>query len=781
MWDYISRFILNNRILLLITILAISAFMAYQGSKIQLSFAGSKVLPVTDSSYLAYEDFKKKYGEDGSILVVGFNSEKIFERQTFNDWYNLTNELKKLDGIKDVLSLGSIYELTKDTTAKRFALSPLLKDTVKTDAEMDSVKAAILGLQFYDGLLFNSNSGAVLMAISFDSQVLNSKKRVPLINQIEEATERFAEKNNIELNYSGLPWMRTKFSDKVAGEFILFLGLSLLTTAIVLLLFFRSFYAVVFPVLVVSLGVIWALGVIVMLGYQITLLIGLVPPLIVVIGIPNCVLLLNKYHKEFTRTGDKMLSLRITIQKIGVTALLANVSAAIGFGVFFFTNSEVLEQFGLVAAINIMSTYIISLICIPIIFSFLPPPTKRHTKHLDNKFLVVFLNKIDFLVHNYRTRIYIATAILVCISLFGISKMKVNAYVVDDLPKNDPILTNLQFFEQNFDGILPFEVVVDTRRKNGVINLPTIRKVEELQDLIKSYPEFSRPISLNEVLKFSTQAFYNGEPSFYTIPSTMELGFIMQYAGQSQGSDNLLKGFLDSTRQETRISFQMKDVGSFEMNKIMDDLRVKADSIFPPDRFDVKFTGSSLLFITGTEYLITHLQIALILAITLISLIIYILFRSFRMNGIALLPNIVSLLFTAGIMGYFGISLKPSTIMIFSVALGLANDQTIYFLIKYRQELANSNWSVSKVVSLAIGETGVSMIYAASILFFGFGIFTLSTFGGTVSLGFLMAITLLVALLSNLLLLPALLLTLDKRNSRKKATKPLVDIDNDLE
>jgi hypothetical protein len=426
-------------------------------------------------------------------------------------------------------------------------------------------------------------------------------------------------------------------------------------------------------------------------------------------------------------------------------------------------------QFGIVAAISIMLTWLMSLCLIPIIFSFLPDPHTKHTHHLNRPFLTSLLNTLVFLAQNKRKAIYMVSILLVIVSLWGMSRIKINGYVVDDLPKNDPVYTDMGFFEKNFEGILPLEVSIDTKRKNGIMKIATIKKMEKLQNMISAYPEFSRAVSLIEVLKFSSQGFYGGNKDFYRVPSEMEMNFILSYASNSGGNAGMLKSFVDSNRQVARISFQMADVGSSRVNELLKEIQPRVDSIFNPERYKVDLTGSSVIFVKGTNYLLSNLRESLLLAIALIAIIMWVLFRGIKMILISIVPNLIPLIITAGIMGFFGIPLKPSTILIFSIALGIASDQTIYFLTRYRQELKSTKLSISQIVADTLKETGVSMIYVALILFFGFGIFIASTFGGTVSLGLLLSITLMLALISNLTLLPALLLSLENRISKRKS------------
>jgi predicted RND superfamily exporter protein len=768
MWAKLSRAILQNRIIIIIFFLIATIFMAWNARNLKLSYAGSKILPLTDSVFIKYTAFKKTFGEDGSVMVIGIQNPAIYKKENYNKWVQLSNDIQHLKGIKGVLSIGKLAELQKDTVNQKFIVTPIPNKAIETDAEMDSLKNKLFGMPFYSGLLFNKETNATLMAVTFDPKILNSVNRNPILKEIEAKAAAFSKSSGIEVHLSGLPYIRTATSKLVSNEFVLFLGLSILVSALILLIFFRSFYAVFFPILVVVMGVIWSIGTLVLFGYEITILTGLIPPLIVIIGIPNSILLLNKYHNELKKHGDKQVALSITIERIAVTTLIANVTAAIGFGVLYFTGSELLMQFGSVAALNVMFTWLMCLCLIPIIFSYLPiPKGKANVPHVPN-FLDRLLAHTDSLVQHKSILIYVATFLLSVISLIGIYKININGYVVDDLPKSSQILTDLKFFEKNFEGILPLEITVDTKKKNGILSISTLNKIDKMERMIAAYPEFSRSISLNTGLKYASQAFYNGDSAFYRLPTDIEKNFILAYAANSgKGNGNMLTNFVDKDKQTARISFQMADVGSKRLDALLIELKPRIDSILSPKRFNVALTGSSIIFSKGTDYLLDHLFESIGLAIILISLLRLAQFKSLGIMFISLLPNIVPLIITAGLMGFFHIPLKPSTILIFTIAFGLASDQTIYFLTRYQQELTLTNYTVTKVVSDTIRETGVSMTHIALILFFGFGIFTASTFGGTVVLGLLLSITLIVALVFNLTLLPALMLWLDKKKTRK--------------
>jgi len=776
-WGKLASFFLRNRGLIIFVFAFLTVILAYFATKVSISYEFAKLLPDDDSTLITYKNFKEKFGEDGAVMVMGVEDKSFFQLEKFNDWGALAKEIKSINGIQEVVCANRIFSLQKNDSLGKFQFSALIKRNPYNQQEMDSIKKEIYNLPFYEGFIFSKNKKAHLMAITFKREMLNSKERLLMVDSIKHRADAFANKHNLKIHYSGLPYIRTVIARKIAGEMTMFLGLAILVTAFILMAFFRSTTPVIFSLLIVIVGVIWSFGTIVLLGYKITALTGLIPPLIIVIGIPNCILLLNKYHIEYSMHGNQAKSLKRMIEKIGVSTFFANVTTSIGFGVFCFTNSNILVEFGLVAAINVMATYVLSLALIPVIFSYLPPPSIKQTKHVENKHITYFLSKVDWWVHHYRRKIYTITIILVLISIYGISKIKAIGYVVDDLPKKDAIYSDLHFFEENFKGVLPFEISIDTKTKGGALKLNNLYKINKLQKVFKEYDEFSKPISTVEAVKFANQAIHEGQNKFYVLPGATDLAQIASLVSNSNKKANTFKSFIDSSKQVTRISIQMADVGSVRIKQLVKELKPKVDSIFNPKEYDVKFTGNSIMFLKGNDYLIKNLSESVLFAALLIALVMLSLFSSFRMVIISLVPSIIPLVITAAMMGFLNIPLKPSTILVFSIAFGIASDGGMYFLTKYRQDLRINHNSISKTVSNAISETGVSMIYTAIILFFGFGIFMASSFGGTSALGLLISFALIVSYLSNLVLLPSFLLSLEKRLISKAFLKePLIEI-----
>ncbi len=775
-WHRIAVFILSNRRALIVGIALATILLGFTASRVKLSYELAKILPTTDPGYQLYENFKARYGEDGNVLALGVETDSMYRLRFFQDWYDLNQRVRRIKGIQEVLSNARLYAVVRNDSVRQLQLKPLLDHRPTTQAEVDSVRAKVAQLPFFSGFVADSTGRVHLLAATFDQKALNDKSRIDIVAEIQAKADSFGLANHMTVHLSGLPFIRTAFTEKVSRELVIFLALAFVVSAVILLVFFRSGIVVMVAGLVVAAGVIWSLGYMVLLGYEITLLTGLIPPLIIVIGIPNAIFLLNRYHEELgrgtTNEHTPKLALQIATEKVGETTFFANITTSIGFGVFYFTDSPLLLQFGLVAAMGVMTTFALSLVLIPAVFSYLPAPTPAQRGHLQSGYITAFLAWVDTLVQQRRWMIYTFIGAATMLGIIGMLQLKAIGHVVDDLPQNDPIFTDLKFFEKHFRGVLPFEISIDTKRPGRVLDPKTLTKIRVLQREFSRYPEFTRPVSVAEAIKFFYQGFRGGDPKYYVLPGALELNRMAPFAPAFSGTENRFKGFMDSSRRYTRVSFQMPDAGTVRTQELYALLQPKVDSIFNIDaetgqrvsadqQYDVQVTGNSVVYAEGNAYLLKNLTESTLLAIGLVSLILIILLRDIRLSLIAIVPSIIPLIVTAGIMGFVGIDLKPTTILVFSIAFGLSSDGTIYFITNYRDKLRQG--SQGAAVSNTIRYTGISMFYTAIILFAGFAIFTASTFRGTIALGTLVSITLLMGMASNLILLPAFLLSVAGR------------------
>ena len=775
MWIFLSRLILKNRIIIILLIAGITVFMVKKGRDVRLSYSMAKLLPSDHPISLDYQVFLEKYGAQ-NVLVIAIEDSLISTLEHLLKWDKVTQDIEIINGVEQVVSFANLPVLLKDTINKKFILKRWFSQDVKTQVQLDSAFSQYSKQPFYKGLINSNDNKVSTLLISLDNIVMKSASRKELIFSIKDLVDAYSDEFQTKVHYSGLPYIRTVDSIKIKEEISLFIIFTLLITSLILFLFFRSFKAVISSMIVVILGVVFSFGTIAILNYEVSVLMALIPPVLIVIGIPNCIFLINKFHNEFKRTQNKDYALRKMVQKIGNITLLTNLTTASGFAAFMLTNSETLQEFGLIASINILFIFLLSLFIIPIYFSFASPPKHRHTKHLDKIWINKLVKRLVFLVQFRRKQIYFITSILILFGVFGILNVKTTGNLTDELPKEGDLYKDLKFFESNFGGVMPLEVVVNTKKKNGLLKSYNLRKIEQLSQELATFKEFSKPSSYVDVVKYSKQAFYNGDSAYYSLPNSQEQRMILSYLKNSSASMNMGALMMDSLKQEARISLRVADISTTKMDSVFEALLPKVNKIFDADKYDVTITGSSVVFLNGTKFLLKNLMLSLLLVIILISVFMAWMFNSFRMVVVSIIPNLIPLLLTGAIMGYFGIALKPSTILVFSIAFGISVDDTIHFLAKYRQELLVNNWNIKKSVLSALNETSVSMFYTSVVLFFGFFIFVASDFGGTIALGLLVSITLLFAMLSNLLLLPALLLSLEKIINYEAFQEPLLDI-----
>lgn len=779
MWLKIADFITHFRVALLIILAIITAFMGYKASQVEMSYDFTNAIPTDNPKYQDYQNFLDKFGNDGNTMMLGLQSEHFFEADFFNAYSELSRSIARVKSVDAVLDVPHAVYIHPDSTTK-LAVDPLFTNETYSARELDSLGRVFLDLPFYKGLLYNPETKVYLMAITIDKGTLASKDRTRVINELKDLGDAFGAAQHTEIHYSGLPLIRTEMANKVQFEVRLFLILSLLLTATILMVFFRSWTSMLVSMIVVGIGVVWSFGTLTLLGYKITLLTGMIPPLIVVIGIPNCVYFLNKYHMEYGMTANQIESQREMVNKMGIVTLFTNLTSAIGFGVFAFTKSVILKEFGLVAGLNILGLFVVSLILIPAVFSFLKPPSATHTGYLDNKWLNKILDDLVVLAFRFRKAIYVVTLALVGLAFAGIIQLKAVGHIVDDLPHSNVIYKDLKFFETNFKGVMPLEILVDTRKRYGALDkLQTWQKVDELTQFLEEQPEVGEGLTLTKGVKFARQGLMGGGSDNYQLPSSIEFGGLKPYlistlrknrdSLNSSGSAfaQIARSFVDTSLQVIRLSVRVADIGSVEMPQLLNRVEHAADSIFGDGPYDLTYTGTSITFLEGSRFIIKSLRDSLILAFGMILLCMIFLFRDWRIVLVALTTNLIPIILTAGIMGWAHVPLKPSTVLVFSVALGITVDVTIRFLVNFKQDLEDYEESVRHTVRRTIHDTGLSIIFTSVVLIIGFGVFAISEFQGTKSLGVLTSLTLFLAMIFNLTLQPALLLWMDKSERRK--------------
>lgn len=854
MWNSLASLILRNRLLIAIAITILTIIFGYFAvTNLKVDNRYGNTLPTDSPVQMDYLKFKEQFGEDGSTLVIAIKSDSLHNERNFKKWLELTQKIKKFKGVENVISEATLFTIKNNVEASKFEINRIFSDTTYRKKTIDSIKREIRVNPIYKNLLYNDDKKVSLLLVGMNEKCLADKKRNKVVFEIEELAQSYS-KYFGKPYFAGLPHIRVVIGKRIVNEMYIFLGLSVLASSILLYIFFRSFRVVMQCNLVVFVSVIWALGSIALFGFQLSIMMALIPPLLIVIGVPNCVFLITRYHQEYVQFNNKTRALFTMIRRIGSVTFLTNLTTAVGFCTF--TSSEKLAQFGIISSLNIMVVFVLSICIIPILASISKPPKPRHLKHLYRVYSQGFIEYIVIIITKYRRWVYVGSVVILVMSIFGMTKIISTGNVTSDLPKKDPILLDMKFIEKNFGGSIPFEVTIDYKRKGRLFSNETLEKVEEIQKVFARDTLFSKSLSMVDFIKVINMAYYGNNPEQYKIISNKDKLRLKKYVdkfdaeGINEGNISL-KNLLDTAHHTLRIRMQMKDVGSYKVADKVDSLRGEVDEILNPDKralerlfskvekgdkkaidsilyehsavfsnliaiiskgndeleyafnlnpekinayknkpnfnkllrtainqeyYDLTFTGTSVVAAEGTKYLFINLVQSLVFAIISIALLMAFLFRSFTIILISMIPNIIPLLFTAGIMGYFKIPLKPSTLLVFGIALGITVDNAILFLAKYRQELKQHAWDIKYSILQSLRETGLGIFYTSVILFFGFIMFVFSQFGGTKGLGLLVSITILVGMATNLIILPSLLLSLERRVITKSFKEPYFDI-----
>jgi len=588
-WETVARLILRNKIAILVFIIAATVFFGLQWEKMRFTYTEANLLPDDHEVNLEYNNFLKIFGEEGNLIVLGVKDSSLFTIEKLNAWNTLSSHFKRYPEVETVVAIKDLQKLVKNNSKQQFDLEPFIKDSISSIQELEDLQKQLFQqYPFYDNFLFNNTTRTIRSAIYLDKTIVNTSARKDFItNVLVPQIEAFEIAYDLDVRISGMPYIRTLNSQNIIDEIGKFIVAALFITSLIFFFFFRSFRAAIISMIVVLIGVMWTFGIIGLLEYEITVLTALIPPLIIVIGIPNCIFLINKYQHEVKKHGNKAKSLQRVITKIGNATLMTNVTTASGFAAFIITDSKLLTEFGIVASLSILAIFMICLLTIPVIYSYMPMPKDKHLEHLSKRWINAFVNWIEHMVKHKKITIYVISLILLVTSIIGIYQIKISGSLIEDMPQQSEFFKDILFFEEEFNGIMPLEVMVDTKKKKGVMKLATLKRMNQLEDLIIEIPELSRPLSIVSLVKYSKQAYYNGNPKYFQLPTTQENSFILSYTKNSSTDVDLLKNFVDSTGQYARITTFMKDIGTDKMERIEEDIQSKINKVFPEDQYEI--------------------------------------------------------------------------------------------------------------------------------------------------------------------------------------------------
>jgi len=856
MWQTLANIILRNKFIIVCIIVLMTVFLGYHAvTGLKLDNKYGVLLPKESPAKIDYTRFQEQFGQDGGTLVVAIQTDSLYSEEKLLKWKELGDSILTFDGVQGVISEATLFSVENNVQKKAFEIRKIFADTRFEEKSVEQIEREVKRVPFYNGLLYNDTTNVSLMMINVQEEFLTDQKKANVILEVEELVLSYCEYFG-QMHLSGLPHIRIVISKRLIAEMYLFIALAVIVTSLLTYLIFRSFRVVFICNIVIAIGVVWSLGSIALFGFHLSVLMALIPPLMIVIGMPNCVFLMTKFHQEVKLHGNKIKALTRVIVKVGTATFITNVITALGFFTLVFTNSDRLMEFGFIASMNILALFFLSICILPIVSTIAKKPTNKHLRHLEQGIAVRFINAMVYIVETKRKWVYVLTVVVLVFSVWGITKIKATGNLTGDLSKEHQILKDLLFIEDNFGGSIPFEILVNYKTPNRLFKKSTLEKIEAIQNKYAEDSLFSKSISMIDFIKVINMAYYGNDPKKYEIFNNRDKirlrSYIDNFDLTNFNSALSMKELLDTANTTLRIRMQIKDLGSYELNQKTADVRKQIDSILNPQKeeietiytkiisghtlyidtmldsypeiynsltsiisgkneqlqlaFDSNFdkikefyqndnfnkqlreaidneyleatvTGTAVVASEGTIYLVDSLFGGIVFAVITVGILMALLFRSWSMVFVSLVPNLIPLVITGGIMGWMGIPLKPSTLLVFNISFGITADDSVHFLAKYRQELKHhQQWTQRESIIQSLRDAGLGMFYTSVILFFGFSVFAFSQFGGTQALGLLVSTTLLIAISTNLILVPTVLLSLTKRFTAKVFEEPFFDI-----
>lgn len=752
MWAHLAHWILDHRRAILLLVAAVTAVLGYWATKVTTDHNTGHFLSRESQTARDFSRASEVFGQSQTILYLVFEGADPYDPAFLQALDALVQDLSAYRGVEYVLSLTNVPFLLRDD--KDIVAQPLYRP----DLPAEVIRQRFDDQPFLRGLLLSNDGATPAMMVKIDTDFNNTPERVDLVDRIEAAAMRLPG----DVALAGFPYLRTQYAKRISRESPVFTLLAALISLLFLYLAFGAWRAVMLPTVIVVLGLAWTVGLMALFDHHLTIVSSMLPALLVIIGMANVIHLCTKFLDEFQARQDQRAALVETIRTVGLATFLTCLTTAIGFGVLMLSGSQLLSAFGLFAAIGIMLLYVLSITLTPIAFIRYRSPARRRSPLIThNNFERVF-DRMASLTQQHGGAILAGAGVLLFFGLVGATRISSDIYAFSDFYEDDPLRQHLAVFEKQFGGIMPMEVIIEADRPGQFRSLTPLRRVEQLQRSLNDLESVGRSLAVTDLVKLANQAYFGGHPATYRLPSSYELPFLQtalkNFLDQKRAGDltRNLPLLIDSTFTMTRVYLGVPDLGTKRMNALADTVRARTLALFPEDHYHVFVTGNAIRVTRAGENLVRNLLVSLAVALVVISLLMALLFRSVRLMIISLVPNVIPLLVVGGTMGLAGIVLKPSTALIFSVAFGIAVDSSIHFLAKYRLN-RNEGLSKEEAVRATLRATGKAILLTSLALMGGFLVFTLSSFGGTVNMGGLTALTLGVAMVANLLLLPALL------------------------
>ena len=740
--------------LILIVILSSTVAILYELRNVKFDYDFNRYFPSEDDDLKFFNNYQDKYGTDSDFLLIGIeNDGGIFNTEFLTKIKKLGDSIQGYENVEYVLSPVHNSFNFKQSGIEGISQFPIINPDFK-NLENDSID--IYQNEKLVGSLFSNNSPSICFFVKTCDR-LAKNPGITLANKIKKQLKL---NGFTKYHISGRSIAQSHFLDLMMNELVVFFLASMILVILFLWLTFKSFWGVIIPLIVVVFSIIWSVGILHFSGKSFDIMMVMLPTIIFVVGMSDLVHFLNKYLDELRSGNSTKEAIKIAIKDIGLATFLTSATTAIGFLTLATSNIVAIDDFGIYAGIGVMVAYLLTFIIVPPILIL----TKVPEKLMEQKITTKWNQRLSFLflkILKHKKTILVSSFILLVVGSISVFGLKPNNYLLEDLSDEDPQKIDVMFFENNFSGVRPFEMEITVNNKSlNIMDYKVVQEIDKIEQYLKKHytPQgIGFCISGLDPIRYLYSIKHNNNPDYFKIPKK-ETTYNAQINLLKLIKSNELKNKLISQdSNSTRYSGKIMDLGSaaikFENEKLHQFIK---DSI-QPNLFTVKLTGTSLLIDKNNEYLVKNILYGLLLSCAVIALIVGLMYRSFSLIIISLVVNILPLLLVCLVMYFLKIDLKLSTSLIFTLAFGIAVDDTIHLISKLKIEL-NKGKSLLYALKRSFLTTGKAMIVTSVILCSGFLTLIFSNFTSTYLMGLLVSITLFLALLADVILLPLLII-----------------------
>jgi len=727
----------------------VTVMMISFASQLKMNFSIEELFAINDPDVEKYFDFLEEFDREDNLILLMYECDDPFSYKNLKLNKSLIEQFETIKGVDKVTGLSNLEIFTNGEDELLRSVYPYIPQSIDSLLE---AKKRISSSELVQETLISRDGKLASIAIELDGSFNNHDMREKII----EGIDFYQNSVNWTWHQSGIPILRTRYVQLMVSDTIRFLIPVAVMIIILFTVVFRSWLALLVPMSIIIMVVIWTIGLMVILNIDFNIMTYIIPTLLFIIGIGDSVHFLVKYFGTLSEVKDKKQALSQTLEKIGTAIFLTSITTSIGFASLIRSNIDIVRQFGMMTATGVMFAFILTVTYLPAMIMLFKQTPITKLKSYSLGFRINILKGFIKVVRFYPKPIIIFTFFFAIISVIGAFKINSHNSLMDDLKPGTKLYDDIMLAEKRMGAILPLEIIVSINNPNKLdvndIRDPIfLQNLDMLQQYISSIDDIGKMISIVDHIKEFNRAMNDGNNKYYTIPSSRPA--ITQTILIYGDKFNSLINF-DYTK--ARITGRVKDIDSKRAAEIKKDIYRFVENKMP-HYFKVDITGTTFLALATNDYLVSDLTTSFIAAFILITLVMIILFKSISITLISIIPNTIPMLAMAAIMGYFDIILRPPTAMTFAVAFGIAVDDTIHYLTRYRMELPGHKWHYRMANDKTIMTTGLAMITTTGILVTGFLILVFSSFTPTADFGLLAALTIFIALICDLTFLPSLL------------------------